>query len=108
MPWVINISRENEKVKTILEEIDYKLFAKYVEKVPFQNWAIVFAYSPDLRLYSARGSEHATKHRSQPQIDCHASKLKPPFEDSDSRMRRISEIYNPVILLSLILLFLLI
>jgi hypothetical protein len=108
MSWAINISRQNQKIKTILEEIDYELFAKYVEKVPFQNSAIVFPYSPDLRLYSARNSEDATKHPSQRPIACQSSKLKPRFEDSESRMRRISEIYNPIIILSLILLFLLI
>jgi hypothetical protein len=90
-------------MKTVLEGIDYKLFAKHVETIPFQNWGIVFPCSPDLRLYSARSSEYATKHGSQLRIDCQASKLKAGFEDSESQMRRISEIYNPVIILSLIL-----
>jgi hypothetical protein len=93
MPWAINISRENQRIKIILEGIEYKLFAKHVEKIAFQNWTIALPYFPDLRLYSARSSEYPTKHLSQLQIDCPASKLKPRFEDSESRMRRISELY---------------
>jgi hypothetical protein len=108
MAWAINISRENQRIKTVLERIDYKWFAKHVEKIPLQNGAIVFPYGSDLRPYSARSSEYATKHASQLQVKCVASKLKARFEDSESRMRRISEIYTPVIILSLILLFLLI
>jgi hypothetical protein len=35
MPSAINISRENPKIKINLEEIDYKLVAKHVEKISF-------------------------------------------------------------------------
>jgi general stress protein 26 len=62
MPWAINISRENQKIKIILEEIDYKLVAKHVEKIKFHSWAMVFQDCLDLKVYSASSSEHANNH----------------------------------------------
>jgi hypothetical protein len=65
MAWAINISRESEKIKIILEGIDYKLVSMHVEKIIFRNEAIVLLESRDLRFYSASSSENATNRLSQ-------------------------------------------
>jgi hypothetical protein len=86
MPWAINISGEHQKL--LFEGIDCKLVAKHVDKILFQHWAIVF---PDSQIPTAS----------------RASKFKVQLEHSKWPMGRISGIYNPAIILSLILLFLL-
>jgi hypothetical protein len=76
MRWAINVSRENQKIKIILEGIDFKSVAKHMEKIPFQTWATFFQNSRDFRIYSAKRSEDATNHPSELLTEFHASKLK--------------------------------
>jgi hypothetical protein len=80
MRWVINISRENGKIKIILEEIDCKLTAKHVEKGLFQTCALVSPQSRNLRVSSASSSEDATNHPSQRHIEGQPSNFKQGVE----------------------------
>jgi hypothetical protein len=53
----IKIFRENQKIKIISEEIDYKSVAKHVEKIAFQHCTRVFPDFGNLRGYPATSSE---------------------------------------------------